>query len=90
MKGLAGLKDELEGLRRAGLWRKLRRIESLPGPRVTVEGREFIMCASNNYLALAGDPRLSRAATEALERYGTGSTGSRLITGNTALHEELE
>lgn len=48
------------------------------------------MFASNNYLGLAGDRRLIDAAISATEKYGTGSTGSRLVTGHLALHEELE
>ena len=48
------------------------------------------MFASNNYLGLAGDRRLIDAAIAATEMYGTGSTGSRLVTGHLALHEELE
>ena len=48
------------------------------------------MFASNNYLGLAGDRRLIDAAIAATETYGTGSTGSRLVTGHLALHEELE
>ncbi len=48
------------------------------------------MFASNNYLGLAGDRRLIDAAIAATEKYGTGSTGSRLVTGHLALHEELE
>lgn len=55
-----------------------------------VDGREMLMFASNNYLGLAGDRRLIDAAIKATEMYGTGSTGSRLVTGHLALHEELE
>ena len=50
----------------------------------------MLMFASNNYLGLAGDRRLIDAAIQATEMYGTGSTGSRLVTGHLALHEELE
>src|SRR5215471_17446108 len=46
--------------------------------------------ASNDYLGLAGDPRLAEAAAAAARAWGTGATGSRLVTGSTALHEELE
>jgi 8-amino-7-oxononanoate synthase len=46
--------------------------------------------AGNDYLGLASDPRLIEAAAEALRVWGTGSTASRLVTGTTALHEELE
>jgi 8-amino-7-oxononanoate synthase len=55
-----------------------------------MEGRETIMLGSNNYLGLTGDPRVKDAAREALERYGTGLTGSRLLNGTTPLHVELE
>lgn len=54
-----------------------------------MEGRETIMLGSNNYLGLTGDPR-SGAAREALETYGTGVTGSRLLNGTIPLHVELE
>ena len=50
----------------------------------------MLMFASNNYLGLAGDRRLIDAAIRTTEMYGTGSTGSRLVTGHLALHEELE
>ena len=48
------------------------------------------MLGSNNYLGLTGDPRVKQAARDALERYGTGLTGSRLLNGTTPLHLELE
>ena len=51
-----------------------------------MEGRERIMLGSNNYLGLTGDPRVKEAARAALERYGTGLTGSRLLNGTTPLH----
>ncbi|MBE3551914.1 MAG: 8-amino-7-oxononanoate synthase [Kyrpidia tusciae] len=85
-----GLEAELQNLEDAGLRRRLRRVESAPGPEVTVEGRRMLMCASNNYLGLAQDPRLIEAAHRAMIRYGAGSTGSRLISGDTELHEALE
>ena len=61
-----------------------------PGPVVEMEGRETIMLGSNNYLGLTGDPRVKQAARDALETYGTGLTGSRLLNGTTPLHLELE
>ncbi len=48
------------------------------------------MLGSNNYLGLTGDERVKRAAIEAVERYGTGCTGSRLMNGTLSLHRELE
>jgi 8-amino-7-oxononanoate synthase len=55
-----------------------------------MEGAERIMLGSNNYLGLTGDPRVAAGARDALERFGTGLTGSRLLNGTTALHLELE
>jgi 8-amino-7-oxononanoate synthase len=55
-----------------------------------MEGRETIMLGSNNYLGLTTDERVKQAAREALEAYGTGVTGSRLLNGTTPLHLELE
>jgi 8-amino-7-oxononanoate synthase len=55
-----------------------------------MEGAERIMLGSNNYLGLTGDPRVIQGARDALERYGTGLTGSRLLNGTTDLHLDLE
>ena len=55
-----------------------------------MEGAERIMLGSNNYLGLTGDPRVLQGARDALERYGTGLTGSRLLNGTLGLHLELE
>ncbi len=55
-----------------------------------MEGRETIMLGSNNYLGLTTDERVKQAARDALEAYGTGVTGSRLLNGTTPLHLDLE
>src|SRR5438876_9897293 len=55
-----------------------------------MEGAERIMLGSNNYLGLTGDERVMQGARDALERYGTGLTGSRLLNGTISLHLELE
>ena len=65
-------------------------LDSEAGPVVEMEGRETIMLGSNNYLGLTGDARVKEAARQALETYGTGLTGSRLLNGTTPLHLELE
>jgi 8-amino-7-oxononanoate synthase len=65
-------------------------LESEAGPVVEMEGRETIMLGSNNYLGLTGDERVKGAAREALDRYGTALTGSRLLNGTIPLHTELE
>jgi 8-amino-7-oxononanoate synthase len=67
-----------------------RQVESESGPLVQMEGRERLMLGSNNYLGLTGDERMKQAAREALERYGTALTGSRLMNGTLPLHRELE
>lgn len=81
---------ELDRLRRAGLYRRLRRVEGDQGPTLVLDGREVINFSSNNYLGLANHPTLREAAKEAIDRYGCGSGASRLISGNMRLHEELE
>ena len=67
-----------------------RLLTSQAGPVVEMEGRETIMLGSNNYLGLTTDERVKQAARDALEAYGTGLTGSRLLNGTTPLHVELE
>lgn len=57
---------------------------------VTVDGRRLIMIGSNNYLGLTHDPRVTQAAKDAIDRYGSGCTGSRFLNGTLDLHVELE
>ena len=84
------LDRSLDSIHRANWYRSTQTITSKAGTIATIDGREMLMFASNNYLGLAGDRRLIDAAIRATEMYGTGSTGSRLVTGHLALHEELE
>ncbi|HEX2229446.1 MAG TPA: 8-amino-7-oxononanoate synthase [Candidatus Binatia bacterium] len=84
------LEDELTRLREARLYRTLRRVEGEQGPTLILDGREVINFSSNNYLGIANHPALREAAKAAIDRYGCGSGASRLISGNMALHEELE
>jgi 8-amino-7-oxononanoate synthase len=76
--------------RQADLLPYFRTVESPAMPVVEMEGAPRIMLASNNYLGLTGDERVMRGAEDALHRYGTGLTGSRLLNGTTPLHLELE
>jgi len=73
-----------------GLLPFFRTVGSETGPLAEVDGRKVIMLGSNNYLGLTTDPRVRQAAVDAIERYGTGCTGSRLMNGTLALHGELE
>jgi 8-amino-7-oxononanoate synthase len=82
--------EQLEAAREHDLLPYFRLLTSEAGPVVEMEGRETIMLGSNNYLGLTGDRRVKDAAREALETYGTGVTGSRLLNGTTPLHVELE
>ncbi len=82
--------EQLEAARQGDLLPYFRILESQAGPVVEMEGRETIMLGSNNYLGLTTDERVKQAARDALEAYGTGVTGSRLLNGTTPMHVELE
>jgi 8-amino-7-oxononanoate synthase len=82
--------DELAELERRGLRRERRPIGSGQGPRVRLRGRELVNFASNDYLNLAGDPRLARAAVRAARRYGSGAGASPLVAGHLPPLRRLE
>jgi 8-amino-7-oxononanoate synthase len=82
--------EQLQAAREQDLLPYFRLIESQAGPLMEIEGAEKVMLGSNNYLGLTGDERVKQAARDALERYGTGLTGSRFLNGTTPLHRELE
>jgi 8-amino-7-oxononanoate synthase len=82
--------EQLEAAKEHDLLPYFRLLTSEAGPVVEMEGRETIMLGSNNYLGLTGDERVKQGARDALEAYGTGVTGSRLLNGTTPLHVELE
>lgn len=74
----------------AGFYPYFRAIEENEGPVVRIEGRKVIMAGSNNYLGLTSHPKVKEAAVKAVEKYGTGCSGSRYLTGTIDLHNELE
>ena len=80
---LARLRDAAAEREAAGLRRRL-------APRGAGSQGGVLDLASNDYLGMNGDPRLAAAAAEAARTWGTGATGSRLVTGTTELHERLE
>ena len=89
--GVAEVADAaLAALRAHGLHRRMRVLDGAQGPRMIVDGREVLLFAGSNYLDLAGHPLLAEAAARAARDLGCAAGGSRLITGNLALHEELE
>lgn len=81
---------ELERLRQASLYRSCRTIGSAQGARVSIDGREYLLLCSNNYLGLADHPALKQAATDAVLAFGAGSGASRLVCGSMTLHSALE
>ncbi|MCL4286267.1 MAG: aminotransferase class I/II-fold pyridoxal phosphate-dependent enzyme, partial [Thermoleophilia bacterium] len=83
-------RELLELAEQADMMPYFRLLTSQAGPVVEMEGREMLMLGSNNYLGLTGDPRVERAARDALDTYGTALTGSRLLNGTIPLHVELE
>ena len=84
------IQEELDEIRTSGLMRGTRLITGSQGPYVMMNGRDVLMLCSNNYLGLADHPALRRAAVDAVERFGTSSAASRLVSGTMELHEELE
>lgn len=90
------LQDRLKQWRRpqefmeAGIYPYFREITGKQGTEVDMDGRSVLMFGSNAYTGLPGDPRVIKAATEALEKYGSGCAGSRFLNGTLDLHVQLE
>src|SRR6266542_6455249 len=84
------LATRLDAIRKCGLHRELRRINSPQLPHTQVDSKRLLNFSSNDYLGLANHPQLKEAATRGIERYGAGSGASRLICGSLAPHHELE
>ncbi len=77
-------------LKSVNLYPYLREIEGTSGSQVIHKGSELIMLGSNNYLGLTHHPQVIEASKNALDKWGTGCTGSRFLNGNLSLHQELE
>ncbi len=84
------LADELEQMRRQGLFRPLRVLDSAQDTEVIVDGNRVLNLSSNNYLGLTTHPRLKTAMIEATEKWGAGSGAVRTIAGTMTVHEDLE
>ncbi len=82
--------QRLNELKEQGVYRKLAVLGGPSGARSIINGKEVINLSSNNYLGLANNPRLKKAALEALEKWGVGAGAVRTIIGNMSIHEELE
>lgn len=82
--------QEPEMVKASGLYPYFHTLSASDGPVVQHEGRRVVMLGSNNYLGLTHHPEVIKAAHAAIDQYGTGCTGSRLLNGNLELHETLE
>jgi 8-amino-7-oxononanoate synthase len=82
--------EQLKTARQLGALPYFRVLEGPTLPIVEMEGKHRVMLGSNNYLGLTGDERVRQGALDALNRYGTGITGSRFLNGTLDLHLELE
>ncbi len=90
MSNTTYLEELVKTLHDDGVYRKLPINEGPCAARVVIGGKEIINLSSNNYLGLATNPRMKKAAIEAIEKYGVGAGSVRTIIGNTDLHEKLE
>jgi 8-amino-7-oxononanoate synthase len=79
--------DDIKAL---GFYPYFRPIQENEGPVVQIEGKRIVMAGSNNYLGLTAHPKVKEAALKAVQKYGTGCSGSRYLTGTLDLHIELE
>ena len=84
------LDTEFATIEQAGLRRYLRTVMSAPTGTINLDGRDVVLLGSNNYLGLSTHPQVVAAAVEATETFGTGASGSRLISGNSKLYTTLE
>lgn len=90
MSSYSWIERSLTTIHKANWYRQVQPISGRGGVEVNLNGTPAINFASNDYLGLAGDERLIEAAIAATREYGTGSTGSRLLSGHRPLHRQLE
>lgn len=90
MKGFEYLQEQLNEMKKDGVFRELVPLESKQGSKVMIKGKEVIQLSSNNYLGLTDHPRLKEAAEKAVEQYGVGTGSVRTIAGTLTMHNEFE
>ena len=84
------LDPEFAAIEQVGLSRRLRTVMSAPTGTIHLDGHDVVLLGSNNYLGLSTHPEVITAAVEATQTFGTGASGSRLISGNSELYTTLE
>ena len=87
---LSWIQDEIQNLKNAGLYNRIRTLSSAQGAWLVVDGKKALNFCSNNYLGLANHPRLVEAACQAVGKYGVGPAAVRTIAGTMDLHVQLE
>lgn len=90
MAAFDDLGTTLGALDRRQLYRRRRAVESPPGREIVIGGRPLLNFCSNDYLGLAGDPRVGAAFRAGVDRWGAGAGASHLVSGHTSAHEALE
>jgi len=83
-------KPKADYLRAMNMFFYLRQVDPAASPMVMRNGKKMIMLGSNNYLDLTDHPKVKEATKKAIDDYGTGSCGSRILTGTTELHLKME
>ena len=84
------IKKQVDELKEQNLYNNILTIESAIGPEIQIDGKKLLNFCSNNYLGLANNPEMKKAAIEAIEKYGIGPGAVRTIAGTMTLHRELE
>jgi len=82
--------DYVKQLKEAGIYPYFHQLESKQAPEVVMEGKDVIMIGSNNYLGLTSNPEVMEAGIKAIEKYGSGCSGSRFLNGTLDIHVALE
>lgn len=82
--------EVVERAKAANIYPYFHKLESRQAPEVLMEGKRRIMLGSNNYLGLTSHPRVIDAGIRAIEKYGSGCSGSRFLNGTLDLHIQLE
>jgi glycine C-acetyltransferase len=89
-KFVSRIKQELQEIEKAGLFKRERIITSEQGPEITVNGKKVLNFCANNYLGLSSHPKVIEAAHKAIDSHGYGMSSVRFICGTQDIHKELE